>query len=175
MQKLPRMEWSPSAVDLLDGGEGTLMLLPAGGTYPPIMLTVNVAPDAPASIVNTATVSGGGELNLANDSAADTANVTGALAIVTTALDPGSPGVAYDVTLAASGGSPPYTWSILSGALPDGLTMSNSGEITGTPTAGGDSTFMVGVTDSAGAGASTTLTLTIADPSSSGAAIRRLP
>ena len=32
-------------------------------------------------------------------------------------------GVAYTATLAASGGTPPYTWSIASGALPAGLTL----------------------------------------------------
>ena len=46
-------------------------LLAAGASYPAITLTVNVADNAPASLTNTATVSGGGETNTANDSAAD--------------------------------------------------------------------------------------------------------
>jgi uncharacterized repeat protein (TIGR01451 family) len=45
--------------------------LAAGSNYPAIALTVDVAADAPASVVNTATVSGGGETNTANDSASD--------------------------------------------------------------------------------------------------------
>ena len=40
-------------------------------TYPAITLTVNVSPTAPASVTNAATVSGGGEVNTANDTASD--------------------------------------------------------------------------------------------------------
>ena len=48
----------------------------AGGTsYPPITVNLNVAQTAPASITNTALVSGGGEINLTNDSSTDTATV----------------------------------------------------------------------------------------------------
>ena len=41
--------------------------LAAGNSYPAITLTVNVAANAPSLVTNTATVSGGGELNTAND------------------------------------------------------------------------------------------------------------
>jgi uncharacterized repeat protein (TIGR01451 family) len=50
--------------------------LAAAASYPPITVTGIVAPAAPASIVNSVSVSGGGELNLANDTATDTATVT---------------------------------------------------------------------------------------------------
>jgi uncharacterized repeat protein (TIGR01451 family) len=46
-------------------------LLAAGNSYPTITLTVNVAPNAPASLTNVAVVSGGGELNTSNDTASD--------------------------------------------------------------------------------------------------------
>jgi uncharacterized repeat protein (TIGR01451 family) len=45
--------------------------LAAASSYPPITLTVNVAADAPPLVINTATVSGGGETNTANDLAND--------------------------------------------------------------------------------------------------------
>jgi hypothetical protein len=45
--------------------------LNAGASYPAITLTVNVAGNAPASVTNTATVSGGGEVNTGNDTASD--------------------------------------------------------------------------------------------------------
>src|SRR6185295_18679295 len=52
--------------------------LAAGGSYPAITLTVNVASNAPASVTNTAAVSGGGETNAANDTASDPTTVNAA-------------------------------------------------------------------------------------------------
>ena len=46
-------------------------MLAAGSSYPPLTLAVNVAPNAPASVTNSVTVSGGGELNTTNDAASD--------------------------------------------------------------------------------------------------------
>ncbi len=45
--------------------------LPAQATYPAITLSVNVASTAPASVTNSATVSGGGDSNAANNTATD--------------------------------------------------------------------------------------------------------
>jgi uncharacterized repeat protein (TIGR01451 family) len=45
------------------------------GIFPAITLTVNVASNAAASLINSASVSGGGELNTANDSASDPTTV----------------------------------------------------------------------------------------------------
>ena len=57
------------------------------------------------------------------------------LAISTSSLPTGQTGVAYSALLAATGGAPPYTWSVTSGTLPAGLTLNAStGAITGTPT-----------------------------------------
>jgi len=50
--------------------------------------------------------------------------------------------------LVASGGTGPYSWSITSGSLPAGLTLSPSGHITGTPDQPGDVTFTARVVDS---------------------------
>ncbi len=50
----------------------------AGGTaYPSITLVVNVSPTAPASVINTATVSGGGDSDATNNASADTTIITG--------------------------------------------------------------------------------------------------
>jgi len=46
-------------------------VLTPGSAYPVITVTVNVALDAPANIVNSATVSGGGEVNTGNDLSQD--------------------------------------------------------------------------------------------------------
>src|SRR2546423_88485 len=45
--------------------------LAAGASYAAITVTVDVATSAPTSVSNSATVSGGGEMNTANDTATD--------------------------------------------------------------------------------------------------------
>ncbi|HVF62890.1 MAG TPA: hypothetical protein VNE58_02710 [Casimicrobiaceae bacterium] len=50
--------------------------LPAGTSYPPITLIVNVAPNASSSVTNTATVSGGGDGTAANNVAHDPTTIT---------------------------------------------------------------------------------------------------
>ena len=64
-------------------------------------------------------------------------------------------------TLQAIGGTAPYTWSVTSGSLPAGLSLSSAGVISGTPTTPGSSTFTVQVTDSLSATATKSLTITI--------------
>ena len=50
-------------------------------------------------------------------------------------LPPAQQGVPYSFTLTASGGNPPYTFAITSGALPAGLSLNGAtGVISGTPT-----------------------------------------
>jgi hypothetical protein len=71
------------------------------------------------------------------------------LQITTTSLPNGNTGAAYSATLSATGGVQPYTWSISTGNLPTGLTLtSGSGQISGTPTATGTFSFTVEVQDS---------------------------
>ena len=70
--------------------------------------------------------------------------------ITTDTLPNGKVGEAYSQTLTADG-TTPIEWSISSGALPDGLSLNKDiGEISGTPTAAGTSTFTVKATNSAG-------------------------
>jgi uncharacterized repeat protein (TIGR01451 family) len=71
------------------------------------------------------------------------------LVITTTSpLPQATIGTPYSVTLAATGGTGgPYTWTLASGTLPAGLTLSPGGVISGTPTAAGTTTFSVSVGD----------------------------
>jgi hypothetical protein len=95
--------------------------------------------------------------------------VTGsAPAVATSALPQGMVNSAYSVTLAASGGTPPYTWTETSGAvLPPGFAnVTSAGVIAGTPTTAGTyGPYVFTVTDSAHATAApASLTLTIGSP-----------
>jgi WD40 repeat protein len=49
----------------------------------------------------------------------------------------------------ATGGSPPFTWAVTSGALPNGVTLAPDGTLSGTPIASGSFAFTVTATDSA--------------------------
>jgi formylglycine-generating enzyme required for sulfatase activity len=69
-------------------------------------------------------------------------------AIITKSLPNGTVGTAYDQTLVATGGN--ITWTIESGALPDGLSLAAIGAIVGTPTAAGTSYFTVKATNAVG-------------------------
>ncbi len=70
------------------------------------------------------------------------------LNITTTSLPDGIVGTYYNQTLAAEGGYGEYTWSLVSGTLPDELSLSPGGVIDGTLASQGTFNFMVEVTDS---------------------------
>jgi hypothetical protein len=82
--------------------------------------------------------------------------------VTTTTLPSGTVHVAYSAAVAAVGGTAPYTWSLASGSLPPGLSISPSGTITGVPTMAGTFTFTIKATDSVAATATQTLTITVA-------------
>ncbi|MCZ2148812.1 MAG: Ig domain-containing protein [Bryobacterales bacterium] len=74
-----------------------------------------------------------------------------ALQILTASLSGGTVGVPYSQQVQATGGAPPYSWSVSVGALPPGLsiaTVNNFGVISGTPTAAGTFNFTIQVFDS---------------------------
>src|SRR5215813_10595089 len=72
-------------------------------------------------------------------------------------------GAAYSHTLQAAGGASPYSWSIASGSLPAGLTLSSAGVITGTPSAAGNfSGIVFQVMDNTNATATANATITVA-------------
>ncbi|RLC74760.1 MAG: hypothetical protein DRI61_16085, partial [Chloroflexi bacterium] len=84
------------------------------------------------------------------------------LTITTEGLPDGIVGTEYSATLSASGGIPPYTWSISSGFLPNGLTLNSStGAISGTPIEQGTYSFTVQVQDADSNTAAKNLSITI--------------
>ena len=76
-----------------------------------------------------------------------------ALTITTTSLPGGTVNQAYSQPVTATGGTTPYSWAVVSGSLPPGLSLSPTGTpsatISGTPTTAGTYNFTVQVTDNA--------------------------
>jgi len=83
------------------------------------------------------------------------------LAVGTHTLPPAAVGLRYSTAVQAIAGTPPYTWSVSSGSLPLGLSLSPSGVISGSAQTTGSSTFTVSVEDSAGTAATRSFTLTV--------------
>jgi hypothetical protein len=71
-------------------------------------------------------------------------------------------GAVYSTSLAATGGTAPYTWSVSAGALPGGLTLSSAGVLSGTPTAAGTFSFTAKITDAVAQTATAALQIIIA-------------
>jgi hypothetical protein len=76
-------------------------------------------------------------------------------------LPRGSVGTPYSQNIGASGGQTPYSWSIQSGNLPEGLTLNQTGIISGTPERAVTTSFVLRVTDAINTSVASTLSLTI--------------
>jgi Putative Ig domain len=125
--------WSVSGGGTLTGSTSTAVTYNA-----PTPVTANLTVTVTATSVADAT-----------KSASVTITVTPPPTVTTTSpLTAGTVGAAYSVTLQASGGSGALAWSLASGTLPNGLSLSSGGVISGTPTAAVTSTFTVQVADS---------------------------
>jgi len=142
------------------GGSGSYSYAVTGGTLPP-GLSLNSATGA---LTGTPTTAGGSTFII---TATDTVTTgTGApyagnqsysLTVVQLALSPaslGTPvlGTLYNLSLSASGGTSPYTFTILNGSLPAGLSLSSGGVLSGTPTAAGSFTVDIQAQDSTSGG-----------------------
>ena len=84
----------------------------------------------------------------------DTSTVTSCVAVCPLiTVDPQTlpagvqPGTPYSVSITATGGTAPYTFSVTAGALPPGLMLSSAGLLSGTPTTSGTSIFTITATD----------------------------
>jgi hypothetical protein len=135
----------------LNGATGVIAGTPAAAASIPLSFLLSDS-SKPARTQSVALV-----LNISS-------GVAPGLQITTTALPAGAVGTPYNTVLSASGGTPPYTWTLTGGAFPAGLSLAPSGAIAGTPTAAANATPLTfRVTDSSNPSLvkSATLPLTI--------------
>lgn len=125
----------PAGLSFVDNGNGSATI---SGTAP-----ANAVGDYPITI----TASNGQSPDAVTHTVI---TVAPPLAISSTILAGASFRTAYSAQVMATGGQPGYSFQVVSGALPGGLTMSSFGLITGSPTvSAGTFTFTVKATDSA--------------------------
>ena len=155
------------------GGVQPYMWTVASGTLPPglSLSTSGVISGTPTTLGTTTfkvQVTDSQSPTAAINVATKSITVNAPLAVQTSSLTAGSLNVPYTAVLAATGGVPPYAWTVTSGALPAGLTLSTTGLISGTPTTQGVASFTVQVSDSQtpASTASSPLSLTINGPTS---------
>ncbi|MDX2042070.1 MAG: putative Ig domain-containing protein [Acidobacteriota bacterium] len=124
--------------------------LPAGLAFSPPN-TISGTPTAAGSFNITARTTDAngciGERNytlIVNNQACPTITINPAT------LPNGIVGATYNQTLSATGGTAAYAFSITTGALPNGLSLSTSGALTGTPTSAGSYNFRAKATDASG-------------------------
>jgi hypothetical protein len=81
---------------------------------------------------------------------------------------PGPPkaikGIVYSHQFTATGGRTPYQWSVTEGKLPDGLDLSSSGDLQGTPSSSGTFNFTSQVADSARNTAKQSYSIVVVEP-----------
>lgn len=118
-------------------------------------------PDATGSFVIPVDVESGDGQAASGEVSVD---VSPELRITTTSLPDGRRDEAYSATLAATGGDGSHAWSADEATLPDGVSLSEGGELSGTPTEAGDFGVAIEVESGDGQSASTTLDLRIVAP-----------
>src|SRR5207237_10173420 len=82
------------------------------------------------------------------------------IGILPSSLPGATQNIPYSQTLTGVGGQSPYTFLVISGTLPTGLLLSNSGVISGTPTVPGPFSFTLQATDFRGCKGSASYTIT---------------
>jgi Putative Ig domain len=88
-----------------------------------------------------------------------------AFSVNAVSLPNGQLGTAYNQTLGVSNGNSPFTWSVISGALPGGLSLdAATGVITGSPNTAGTFNFTIRVTDITGSTSNISLSITVTAP-----------
>jgi len=161
---------SPYAGSLtVSGGEGPYTWtiasgsLPAGLGFDASSGTIAGQPERQGTFAIRVTVRDSSSPQAQGTAAATVVVAPKAVSIATTTMPDARVGEAYSATFIAVDGAAPYTWQVVSGSLPQGLTLdARSGRVSGTPRTAGMTTFTVSVRDARSNASSATQTLTLA-------------
>ncbi len=134
------------------GGNGTYTWTVAAGTLPLglSLSSAGVISGTPASTgVSNFTVQVSSNGTTATKALNITVTTAGVLVVTTQSIPDGNINVFYTTSLQSAGGPGVSTWTLVSGALPPGVTLFGNGTISGTPTHTGTFNFTVQATDGA--------------------------
>ncbi len=166
---------SPSNLSAGTSGASYSAVITAAGGVPPYTYTIRAGAlptglslSSGGTLSGTVTAAAGSysftvqakDVNSYTGSQSYTLTIYSALSVTTTTLPTTTEGVPYSQAITATGGSGGYTFTVSNGSLPAGLSLSGS-NISGTPSAAGNYSFTVKVTDSAGNTATQSYTLTV--------------
>jgi hypothetical protein len=155
-QQLTASGGTPAYTFALTAGGG----LPSGLTLSPAgLISGTVAALGTTQFTVTAT-----DANLCTGSRVYTLTANAGCPAITVnpaSLPNGTVGAAYNQTLTAQGGIPPYIFTVSNGLLPAGMTLTGAGALSGTPSASGNFNFTVKATDANGCQGSRAYALTI--------------
>lgn len=121
--------------------------VPAGSAGLTVSFTVNVSAPPGSSVNNNNYTIAATGVTAVPGPPVSTAVVCPEITVSPATLPNGTVGTAYAQLIAGSGGAAPYSFAVTAGSLPAGLELGTNGQITGTPTGEGTSTFTVTVTD----------------------------
>ena len=136
------------------GGNGVLTVTPSGGMPP---YTYLWSPSGGTGSTATGLAAGDYTVTVTDNRSNET-QVSATLAeppllvLETVSLPDAINGALYQQTLMGSGGTPPLSWSVSQGTLPDGLVLSAAGELSGTATVSAASTLELTLSDSRSCG-----------------------
>ncbi|NIA10540.1 MAG: hypothetical protein GWP10_12620, partial [Nitrospiraceae bacterium] len=128
-------------------GSGHICINDVTANFTMVAVTLMTTIPNPTVNVITSSISSSSPSLAVTSPTVQSTTIYNSLSIVTNSLSNANLGVFYSQTLTASGGTGSYIWSITSGSLPSGLSLSPStGVVSGTPTSIGTSNFTVQVT-----------------------------
>jgi len=134
--------WASSAGAISSAG---IFTAPGGNTVTQVTVTATSVSDSSQRASSVVSVEPG----------------TSKLQITTSSLSAAFANTSYSASIGASGGAPPYKWSLSAGSLPQGIALQANGAVTGVTSKLGNFTFTVKVTDAASNSATQSLMLPV--------------